>query len=87
METTTPTEEPEPGAKRVKRTPEEVKALLLAYMDNGDQWPEGMDRELIKYYRRTYLSPKGGKHVLYLAWRQEWSKSQGIVYLPNRRAN
>ncbi|GHO55512.1 hypothetical protein KSB_39870 [Ktedonobacter robiniae] len=60
--------------------------LLLAYLDDGEQWPEGMDKELIKYYRRTYINPKGGKHALYLAWRQEWEQSHGITYLPNRRA-
>ncbi|GHO45178.1 hypothetical protein [Ktedonospora formicarum] len=64
-----------------------MKQLLLAYLDAGESWPEEVNTELRKYYRRTYLNPRGSKHTLYLAWRQEWEESHGITYLPNKRVN
>ena len=58
----------------------------MAYFTRGEQW-EDVNRELVKYYQRTYIKPTGPKHVLYLAWRHEWEQSQNVVYLPGRRAN
>ena len=80
-----PAAEPTVGAKRTKRTPEEVKALFLAYFETGEG-PEEVGVELAKYYRRTYINPAGPKHEIYLEWQKEYQGVPGIVYLPSRRA-
>lgn len=69
------------GANRVKRTPDEVKQLLLAYLSGGEQWPEDVNSELRKYYRRTYINPAGPKHHLFKQWRKEWERTSGITYI------
>jgi len=40
-----------------------------------------VNNELRKYYRRTYISPQGPKHDLYLKWRDEWARENGLTVL------
>lgn len=81
MEAPTAAATPTAGANRVKRTSNEVKLLLLAYLSGGETWPEEVNSELRKYYRRTYINPAGPKHDLFLQWRKEWEQSSGITYI------